>query len=113
MKRKTSLPNDEVMIAEIRDNPVFAASYLAAAIEEADEPGVLLDPPSPNRGSLWWHGQGCQGRRDTKGKSVSGIVQTRQSATDHIAGCYTGLGNDLDGRQNRASVKSQCRAWLN
>ncbi len=42
MKRKTSVPNDEVIIAEIRDNPVFAASYLAAAIEEADEPGVLL-----------------------------------------------------------------------
>lgn len=42
MKRKTSVPNDEVIIGEIRDNPVFAASYLAAAIEEADEPGVLL-----------------------------------------------------------------------
>ena len=42
MKHKASVSNDEVIIAEIRDNPEFAASYLAAAIEEADEPGVLL-----------------------------------------------------------------------
>ncbi len=42
MKHRASVANDEVIIAEIRDNPEFAASYLAAAIEEADEPGVLL-----------------------------------------------------------------------
>ena len=42
MKHKASVANDEVIIAEIRDNPEFAASYLAAAIDEADEPGVLL-----------------------------------------------------------------------
>ena len=42
MKHKASVSNDEVIIAEIRDNPEFAASYLAAAIDEADEPGVLL-----------------------------------------------------------------------
>ena len=42
MKHKPSVSNDEVIIAEIRDNPEFAASYLAAAMEETDEPGVLL-----------------------------------------------------------------------
>ena len=42
MKNKASVSNDEVIIAEIRDNPEFAASYLAAAMEETDEPGVLL-----------------------------------------------------------------------
>ena len=42
MKHKASVSNDEVIIAEIRHNPEFAASYLAAAMEETDEPGVLL-----------------------------------------------------------------------
>ena len=42
MRHKPSVSNDEVIIAEIRDNPEFAASYLAAAMEETDEPGVLL-----------------------------------------------------------------------
>ena len=42
MKHNPSVSNDEVIIAEIRDNPEFAASYLAAAMEETDEPGVLL-----------------------------------------------------------------------
>jgi probable addiction module antidote protein len=42
MRHKPSVSNDEVIITEIRDNPEFAASYLAAAMEETDEPGVLL-----------------------------------------------------------------------
>ena len=42
MRHKPSVSNDEVIIAEIRDNAEFAASYLAAAMEETDEPGVLL-----------------------------------------------------------------------
>ncbi|MGC8625802.1 MAG: addiction module antidote protein [Phycisphaerae bacterium] len=42
MRHKPSVSNDEVIIAEIRHNPEFAASYLAAAMEETDEPGVLL-----------------------------------------------------------------------
>jgi probable addiction module antidote protein len=42
MKHRASVSNDEVIIAEIRDNPEFAASYLAAAMENTDQPGVLL-----------------------------------------------------------------------
>ncbi len=42
MKHTASVSNDEVIISEIRDNPEFAASYLAAAMEDTDEPGVLL-----------------------------------------------------------------------
>ena len=42
MKRRASVSNDEVIIAEIRDNPEFAAAYLAAAMESTDQPGVLL-----------------------------------------------------------------------
>jgi len=42
MKNKTSVPHDEVMVRKLRENPAFAAEYLKAAIEDSDEPKVLL-----------------------------------------------------------------------
>ncbi|MGA3211000.1 MAG: addiction module antidote protein [Terriglobales bacterium] len=42
MKRKTSISNDEAIVKELRDDPDFAAEYLKAAIEDSDEPTVLL-----------------------------------------------------------------------
>ena len=42
MKRKTSISHDEALVRELRKNPQFAAEYLNAALEEADEPHVLL-----------------------------------------------------------------------
>ncbi|MFZ2083952.1 MAG: addiction module antidote protein [Candidatus Sulfotelmatobacter sp.] len=42
MKRKASISHDEAKVRELRDNPDFAAEYLKAALEDADEPSVLL-----------------------------------------------------------------------
>ena len=42
MKGKASISHDEAMIRELRESPEFAAEYLRAALEEDDEPGVLL-----------------------------------------------------------------------
>jgi probable addiction module antidote protein len=42
MKSKTSISNDEAMIQALRRDPEFAVEYLKAAIEETDEPRVLL-----------------------------------------------------------------------
>ena len=42
MKRKTSVSHDEAMIRRIRKDPQFAAEYVKAALEDADEPRVLL-----------------------------------------------------------------------
>ena len=42
MKRKASISHDEAMIRELRENPEFAAEYLQAALEDEDEPRVLL-----------------------------------------------------------------------
>lgn len=42
MKRATSISHDKAMIRELRDDPEFAAAYLKAAIEDTDEPRVLL-----------------------------------------------------------------------
>lgn len=42
MKRKTNISHDEAMIRRIRKDPEFAAEYLKAALEDADEPRVLL-----------------------------------------------------------------------
>jgi probable addiction module antidote protein len=42
MRRKASLSHDKAMIQELREDPDFAAEYLKAAMQEVDEPGVLL-----------------------------------------------------------------------
>jgi len=42
MKRKTSRSHDEAMILRLRKDPKFAVEYLRAALEEEDEPRVLL-----------------------------------------------------------------------
>ncbi len=45
MKHKASTSHDEVMVRELRENPDFAAEYLRAALEDAEEaagaPGSL------------------------------------------------------------------------
>jgi probable addiction module antidote protein len=42
MKRKTSTSHDEAKIRRIRKDPEFAAEYLKAALEDTDDPSVLL-----------------------------------------------------------------------
>lgn len=42
MKHRASISHDEAMIRELRDNRDFAAEYLRAALEDEDEPEVLL-----------------------------------------------------------------------
>jgi hypothetical protein len=42
VKRKASISHEESMIRQLRDDPEFAAEYLKAAMEDSDEPKVLL-----------------------------------------------------------------------
>jgi probable addiction module antidote protein len=42
MKRKASISRDETIIRRLPKNPSFAAEYLKAALEDEDEPRVLL-----------------------------------------------------------------------
>ena len=42
MKRIASISHDEVIIKKLRDDPDFAAEYFRAAMEDTDEPKVLL-----------------------------------------------------------------------
>jgi len=42
MKHKASISHDEAMVRELRENLDFAAEYLRAALEDAEEPRVLL-----------------------------------------------------------------------
>jgi probable addiction module antidote protein len=39
---KASISHSEAVIRELRENPAFAVEYLKAALDEADEPEVLL-----------------------------------------------------------------------
>lgn len=42
MKDKGCVSHDEVMVRRLRKDPVFAAEYLKAAMEDTEEPKVLL-----------------------------------------------------------------------
>src|SRR5689334_12852954 len=42
MKRKTSASHEESIIRRLRKDPKFAGEYLKAALEDEDEPQVLL-----------------------------------------------------------------------
>jgi probable addiction module antidote protein len=42
MKTRTSVSHDEVMVNKLRQRPRFAVEYLKAAMEETDDPEVLL-----------------------------------------------------------------------
>ncbi|MGB7157977.1 MAG: addiction module antidote protein [Tepidisphaeraceae bacterium] len=42
MKRKPAISHHDAIVRELRDDPKFAAEYLKAALEESDEPKVLL-----------------------------------------------------------------------
>src|SRR4051794_34365987 len=42
MKRKASISHDKAIVEELRRDPEFAADYLRAALEDTDEPKVLL-----------------------------------------------------------------------
>ncbi len=42
MKRKASVSHDEAMVRRLRKDAEFAAEYLKAALEDGDEPSVLL-----------------------------------------------------------------------
>ncbi len=38
----TSVSHDEYMLRKLRENPKFAVEYLKAALDDTEEPGVLL-----------------------------------------------------------------------
>lgn len=42
MKRKFSVSHDETVVRRLKTDPAFAAEYLKAAMEDEDEPRVLL-----------------------------------------------------------------------
>jgi probable addiction module antidote protein len=42
MKHKASVSHDEAVIQQLREDPEFAAEYLKAALEDSEEPKVML-----------------------------------------------------------------------
>jgi len=42
MKRKTSISHERALIRELREDREFAVEYLRAALEDVDEPEVLV-----------------------------------------------------------------------
>jgi probable addiction module antidote protein len=42
MKRKTSISHDSAIVEQLKADPAFAEEYLKAALEDTEEPQVLL-----------------------------------------------------------------------
>jgi probable addiction module antidote protein len=42
MKRAPSISHEDALVRELRESPQLAAAYLQAAVEDSDEPQVLL-----------------------------------------------------------------------
>jgi probable addiction module antidote protein len=42
MKRQASISHDGAIVRELKENPKFAEEYLKVALEDTDEPKVLL-----------------------------------------------------------------------
>lgn len=42
MKRKAAISHDEAIVRELKNDPEFAAEYLKAALDDSEEPRVLL-----------------------------------------------------------------------
>lgn len=42
MKHKSAISHENAIVEQLKRNPNFAAEYLKAALEETDEPKVLL-----------------------------------------------------------------------
>jgi probable addiction module antidote protein len=42
MREKTGISHDEIMVKKLRNDRAFAAEYVKAAMEDTDEPQVLL-----------------------------------------------------------------------
>lgn len=53
VKHKASISHDEAMVKELRERPGFAAVYLKAALEDTEEPGILLKAAGVERESLY------------------------------------------------------------
>ena len=88
MRRKASISHDEAIVKELRADPEFAAEYLKAAIEEAeDEPRVLLIALrriAEARGGL---AKVAKAGRNRKGEPVSRPLTARESAVIYACRC--------------------------
>jgi|GEM_PF-1437298 DNA-binding phage protein len=82
MKRKASISHDEAKVRELRDNPDFAAEYLKAALEDADEPNVLLIALR-RIAEAGRHRQSSQSRRHRAREPLSRLVRARKPSTLH------------------------------
>ena len=98
MKRKASTSHDEAIIRRLRKDPDFAAEYLKAALEDEDEPRVLL--------IALRHLAQAQGIAKVPGgkpvdsarnlRLCAGIRQLRQPIVEDILSCAPDVVTDLD-----------------
>src|SRR5215469_15459891 len=88
MKRKASVSHDEAIIRRLRKDPDFAAEYLKAALEDKDEPRVLLIALRHLT-----QAQGSQSRescRHRARKPLSSFVRARQPSSIHAGRRHQG-----------------------
>ena len=101
---KASISNDEAVIRELRRDPEFAVEYLKAAMEDVEDPRVLLRRCGRLR-RAGGDGKGCQEGWDRAGEFVSGVVEARESAAfDAVCGDE---GDGADGDSGVGTIISR------
>ena len=71
MKRKVSISHEAAIVEELRRDPAFAAEYLKAALDDTEEPKVLLVVLRQLAEDAGRHGEGSQGGRCRAGEPLS------------------------------------------
>ena len=110
--KKASISHDEAMIRQLRESPFFAAEYLKAALEDSDEPKVLLIALRHVAEAQGWHRQSSQGRRGRTREFVSRPVCSRQPASFNAGRCHQGDWPKINTRSAAQIERRTCSAPL-
>ena len=104
MKRKASVSHDEAIVRRLRKDSDFAAEYLKAALEDEDEPRVLLIALR-HLAQAQGIAKVAKAARHRARESLPGIVSPRQPSPVHV-GCRHQGNWAQTHRRNRSIIRA-------
>jgi probable addiction module antidote protein len=115
MKRRASISHDEAMVRELRENPAFAAEYLRAALEDEDEPRLLLVAwrrVAEARGGIAKVAKAARVERESPYRALSAHGNPRVSTLVAATKCRGSLSHRST-RITQGSVRRSAEIFLN
>ena len=97
MNHARCISHYDALVKELRDDPEFAAEYLKAALEDTDEPKVLLIALRQLAEAKGGCRKGGRGGGPSAGKPLSGALRPREPSTIDVVGRHEGGGLEVDG----------------